>query len=91
MSSHIKEEIIPDIEEITEKQGDGVRKTVGVIHNPLELLKKHLTRFLERLDMMGEPLPGGNYKVLCKTGDDGSRHSWFKWAEGQYTYLVDNR
>ena len=82
MSSVIKEKILPSIKEITEGKNEN-RKVVGVVHNPVELLKMHLTRFLEKQEMLGKPLPAGNYLAYSKTGDDGSRHGWFRWAEGK--------
>ena len=64
--------------------GEPVKKVIGVVFHPEELLRKHLVRFLQRQVMEGKPLPPGNYKAVAKTGDDGSRHNWFKWAKGTF-------
>ena len=64
LSAHIKQEIIPTIKFVYEE--DEEHKLIGVVFHPVHLLKKHMSRFLQRKELEGMLFPPGNYKIVCK-------------------------
>ena len=40
----------------------------GIYVDPVDLLAKHMSRWLERKDLEGKPLPAGSYNIRLKVG-----------------------
>ena len=85
LSEYWKREILTDFIPVFKKNP---QQLCGVLQNPREFLPSYLLRFIMRREMDGYPLAPGVYSISMKVGSDGGRHSWFKWASGNYYLFI---
>ena len=71
LSNHWKAKIVPEAQPLYEKNTDIIN---GMFYDPGDFLPRHMSRWLERRELEGFPLPPGCYKVKFKV-----RIVWTSW------------
>ena len=75
LSEYWKREILTDFIPVFKKNP---QQLCGVLQNPREFLPSYI---------LAKVYPGV-YSISMKVGSDGGRHSWFKWASGNYYLFI---
>ena len=63
LSKHWKEKIVVAAQPLYEKDTDVV---IGMYYDPVTFLPKNMSRWLERRELEGKPLPPGSYDLRFK-------------------------